>query len=161
MISVGKTFQDFRNFIANTELFTNEEKISLYKFINLQIMERDLELEDEFIDVMGGDYLIPEDTSKDFEYMKMNMLPMLNEAYSLTNVGMDCADYLNRNKTMAILGTCTNNGGGNMFIIRKELFDKYPGIHEHMVHYKDWMDTEIDIGEEQQTFINLVEGMTL
>lgn len=158
MILIGKTLKELDDFLENNTVLTAEENLLVKRATNwLRRDEFDLTQEEEYDAVSGGFYFIVEDTPEDFKEMKDYALPELLLPYSSDNGGMDFCEYLDHDFTMACVGVATNNSGGNSYIIRKFLLDKYPTIREHIRHAQDWLHVKTDeeFNREQHTVVDL------
>lgn len=142
MIQLGETFRD----IKNNTILTDTETTWLWKDIEktLTAFLESTKITDRVLNsdvqdgeyALGGYFYIMEDTDDDFR--KLFHLTS-RDIRSDTCYGWDLAEYLDPEKTLAIVALVTSNDGGPSFIFRKDILDKYPCIRKQIVNAYEWI----------------------
>lgn len=161
MIDLGNTFDDVSDFILINLDLKDADKETLLKVVKLTVTSRELEYDDNIEEVFGGKYYLVEDKEDDFNFLLLNAIPDIRLPVSESNCGMDFGDYFNDSHSLASIGTCINNSGGNTFIISRDLFKKYPTIHEHLAYHSQWLDPERDQEKLHKEYIDQINAVIL
>jgi hypothetical protein len=133
MITLGNNMNETHSMFGREGL-TYPQWAKVVGFIRRQLDEMGCDEESpDYLENFGGVFKIVEDNQEDFTDMMMHMSPDIRVGRSKDDLsrGFDFVHTLQQGE-LYIVGVCTNNQGGNHYIITGELIEKYPLILTHM-----------------------------
>jgi hypothetical protein len=131
MIQLGTNYMEFHQGFSNPQISV-DDFILLARYLNRKMEEMDSneEFETDFIELFGGYFKIVEDRVEDFQDMRSHLNPDIRNRFCNVD-GFDFVECLAKDK-LYVVGVCTNNQGGNHYIINESLLQKYPSIKTYL-----------------------------
>jgi hypothetical protein len=177
MQALGTSINNLRENLRANAALSEVDKLAILRNVFLASdMEGEVAADDErltwdFMETTGGNIYLVTDNEADFQFMISHMNPDIRlpldhvfpegDRAGDKNTGFDFAQNLNREKTLAGVGVATNNGGGALFIITKDLMDKYPTIREHIEHGMDWLGERLEGVLTDADYLDLIEKVKI
>ena len=134
MKELGKTYRA----VKESNVFSPEETDCLFTYIRESFMiadnaefERLLDSSTDDGEYASGNFYMLEDLDDIHEMLLSTGCDNITEELDYY-LGFDVALYLNKTETTALLSMCTNDQGGDLYIVPSELFEQYPSIHTHI-----------------------------